>query len=57
MLLDDGHLPVVLQHLDQRLSPNGRGEVLARQFDSHVGRQLVDAVELALTEKFAIELR
>ena len=47
---------MVLQHLDQRLSPNGRGEVLARQFDSHVGRQLVDAVELALTEKFAIEL-
>lgn len=56
LLLDDGNLPMVLQHFDQRLSSNGRREVLAWQFDSHVSCQLIDTVELALTEKFSIEL-
>ena len=47
---------MVLQHFDERLPSDGGREVLARQLDTYVGGQFVDAAELALAEEFSVEL-
>ena len=56
LLLDQGYLSMILEHLNQGLATYSSGIRLPGELDAHVSSQFVDPIELCLRKVLLVVL-